>query len=85
MTEEQHAENTPTESSESTESAGATAVAEAPASEPFDDHFAPRDVNTFSDDDTEAGSAIGWMLALYTVLAMSWSTIWTYISVHPSK
>ncbi len=50
----------------------------------FDDHFSPRDVDTFSDDDTVAGGAIGKMLALfflYTVIAMTISAVWTYSSV----
>lgn len=50
----------------------------------FDDHFAPRDIDEFSDDDRIAGGNIGKMLAgffFYTVLAMAFSAYWTYRAV----
>ncbi|HUG20095.1 MAG TPA: hypothetical protein VMM56_14015 [Planctomycetaceae bacterium] len=49
--------------------------------EPFDDHFDPRDIDAFSEEDTEAGAAIGKMLTIfffYTVLVMALSTAVTY-------
>lgn len=74
-------ENPPNEESQ-TDEGSATAVAEpeTPA-EPFDDHFRPADIDAFTADDTEAGSAIGKMLAwffLYTVIVMSISAWWTF-------
>lgn len=51
------------------------------APEPFDDHFDPRDIDAFSNEDTEAGAAIGKMLTIfffYTVLVMILSTVVTY-------
>ncbi|MBD3676159.1 MAG: hypothetical protein HUJ26_21830 [Planctomycetaceae bacterium] len=77
-------EHTPQEESPA-EDGTATAVAEPEhadsAAEPFDDHFRPADIDTFTADDTEAGSAIGKMLAwffLYTVIVMSISAWWTF-------
>lgn len=65
-----------------TDEGTATAVAEPEtAAEPFDDHFRPADIDGFTADDTEAGSAIGKMLAwffLYTVIVMSISAWWTF-------
>ena len=78
-------EDTQNTEEQSTEEA-ATALAEPKheehTAEPFDDHFRPADIDGFTADDTVAGSAIGKMLAilfLYTVLAMTLTTWWTFM------
>lgn len=76
-------EETPNTDEQTTEET-ATAVAEGEPAEPFDDHFRRVDIEQFSEDDTNAGSAIGKMLALfflYTVIVMTLSALWTFSQV----
>ena len=46
--------------------------------------FSDADIEQFSNDDTEAGRAIGKMLSIfffYTVIVMSLAGLWTYMSL----
>ena len=47
-------------------------------------HFSPEDLESFDDDDTEAGKNIGKMLSLfflYTIVVMSLAAYWTFASI----